>query len=51
MKETEVRETTKTSKREWTSMSLVSVGRLGDLMQGGGFSEVDGVNTKMMPVP
>jgi hypothetical protein len=48
MKETEVRETTKTSKREWTSMSLVSVGRLGDLMQGGGASTIDGGTNKKM---
>jgi hypothetical protein len=33
-----------TSKREWTPMTLVSVGRVGDLMRGGIHSKPDGGN-------
>jgi hypothetical protein len=36
-------DTVVTSKREWTPMTLVSVGRVGDLMRGGVFSKPDGL--------
>jgi hypothetical protein len=37
-------DTVVTSKREWTPMTLVSVGRVGDLMRGGVFSKPDGAS-------
>jgi hypothetical protein len=38
-----MRQTAVTGKREWTPMTLVSVGRVGDLMRGGTFSKPDGL--------